>query len=258
MRVGGNATNFSVVTNNYMSNMYIGGEANNVSVLTPNGARNFYFGKGFDTTTIYTHSIENLYANRGSLNSTIHSERQVGDMMIGGDVANGTFLSGYTLGLASAASTVQSNLASASSSGTPWPRRPSRRRSAQASGAITAFIAGNVTNSVFAASVLPFSQVLDGTTQTFGEAQARRPLARRQDHRESRRLDRQLDGDARVAQDGVLRQDGQSHPCSGHAAGCGRAAAPAAHDADQPPGHSQCLPAHRYFDDGEGIKASEK
>ncbi len=48
-----------------LSNLYIGGETNNVAVLTPNGSRNLYFGKGLDTTTILTHSIENLYANRG-------------------------------------------------------------------------------------------------------------------------------------------------------------------------------------------------
>jgi hypothetical protein len=170
VRVGGNATNFSVVTNNYMANMYVGGETNNVSVLAPNGSRNFYFGKGFDTSTIYTHSIENLYANRGSLNSTIHSERMIGNMMFGGDVDNGTFLSGYTLGLANAASTVESNIASASSStlATP-PTFPTPM--AQASGAITAFIAGSVNNSVFAASDLPISQVNDGMTQQFGDPQ---------------------------------------------------------------------------------------
>jgi hypothetical protein len=176
VRVGGNATNFSVVTNDSLANMYIGGETNNVASLTPNGARNFFFGKGFDTTTILTHSIENLYANRGALNSSITSERQIGDLMIGGDVANTTVLSGYQFpivstsptlaGLLSLSSTVESSLAGISSTAVTIPTP-----TAQANGQITAFIAGNVTNSVFAASVLPISQLMSPTTQTFGNPQ---------------------------------------------------------------------------------------
>jgi hypothetical protein len=164
VRVGGNATNFSVVTNNTMSNMYIGGETNNVSVLTPNGSRNFYFGKGFDTSEILTHSIENLNANRGAVNSQIVSGRMIGDLKLGGDVNNSTFLSGYSQGLSTISSAVQSNLSNFSSAtaptipvGTPV-----------AGGNINTFIAGNINNSVFAASVLPISQVMDSTTQEFG------------------------------------------------------------------------------------------
>ena len=175
VRIGGNATNFSVVTNDKMSNMYVGGETNNVSVLTPDGSRNLYFGKGFDTTTILTHTIENLYANRGALNSNITSERMIGNFRVGGDVANTTVLSGYSAGLATAASTVQSNLASLSLTTPVTIPTPT----AQANGQITAFIAGNVTNSVFAASVLPFSQLLDPTSQSFGDPQdANLPLGR--------------------------------------------------------------------------------
>jgi hypothetical protein len=166
VRVGGNATNLSVVTSSTLANMYVGGEANNISVLTPNGSRNFYFGKGFDTTTILTHTLENLYANRGALNSKIVSDRMIGDLMIGGDVANSTVLSGYTQGLAGAVQSIQSNLASGSSTPVTIPVP-----TAQANGQITAFIAGNVTNSVFAASDLPISQVIDPTTQTFGNTQ---------------------------------------------------------------------------------------
>ena len=185
VRIGGNATNFSTVTDTQLSNFYIGGETNNVSVLSPNGSRNFYFGKGVDTTSILTHSLENLYANRGMLNSTITSSRQIGDLQFGGDVANSTVLSGYqsgpqtqTLsGLQTLASTVQSNLGSLSSTTLPTLTIPVP--TAQANGQITAFIAGNVTNSVFAASVLPISQVMDPTTQAFGDPQdAFLPLGR--------------------------------------------------------------------------------
>ena len=167
VRVGGNATNFSVATNNIMSNFYVGGETNNISVLTPNGSRNFYFGKGVDTTTIQTHSIENLYANRGMLNSRIVSGRMIGNIMLGGDVANSTVLSGYTQGLAGVASSIQQNLLNPSNTSAPTFPTPM----AEANGQITTFIAGNVTNSVFAASVLPFSQLLTPTDQTFGNPQ---------------------------------------------------------------------------------------
>ena len=185
IRIGGNATNFSAVTDTQLSNFFIGGETNNVSVLSPNGSRNFYFGKGADTTSILTHSIENLYANRGMLNTTITSGRQIGDLQIGGDVANSTVLSGYQSGpqvstqsgLQALASNVQSNLGSLS--GTSLPTLTIPTPTAQANGQITAFIAGNITNSVFAASVNPISQITSPTTQTFGNPQdALLPLGR--------------------------------------------------------------------------------
>ena len=177
VRVGGNATNFSVVTNNTLANMYVGGETDNVAVLTPNGSRNFYFGKGLDTTTILTHSIENLYANRDALNSTVHSSRQIGDFMVGGNVTNADVLSGYQFsntqagssltGLQLLGSTAESNLAGLS--GTTLPTAITiPNTTAQANGHITAFIAGNVTNSIFAASVLPISQIQTPGTQNFG------------------------------------------------------------------------------------------
>lgn len=185
IRVGGNATNFSVLTNNTLANFYVGGETSNLAVLSPNGSRNFYFGKGFDTTTIYTHSIENIYANRGAINSSIVSERLVGNMIVGGDVANTNVLAGYQVpnspsssstvsGFQTLASTVEMNIASLSTTAASiqTPR-------AQAGGQISAFVAGNVTNSVFAASDLPISQILHSTDQTFGNAQdALLPLGR--------------------------------------------------------------------------------
>ncbi len=169
VRVGGNATNFSVVTNNYMSNMYIGGETNNISVLTPNGSRNFYFGKGFDTSTILTHSLENLRSNRGAVNSQIVSLRMIGNLRLGGDVNNSTFLSGYNQGLGSIASTVNSNLSSLTSASAPTIPVGTP----VAAGNINAFIAGNINNSVFVASVLPISQTqtlnTPTPTQQFGQ-----------------------------------------------------------------------------------------
>jgi hypothetical protein len=171
VRIGGDATNFAVVTNNTLANLYIGGETNNVAVLTPNGSRNFYFGKGLDTTTIYTHSIENLYANRDAIDSTITSERQIGDLMVGGEVNNSTVLSGYQASLASLESSAQENIGSLDSTTAPTAITPAVP-TAQANGHITTFIAGNVSNSIFAASDLPISQAQTLTattpTQTFG------------------------------------------------------------------------------------------
>jgi hypothetical protein len=173
VRVGGNATNFSVVTNNTLANLYIGGETNNDSILTPNGSRNLYFGKGFDTSSILTHSIENLYANRDMTNSDITSSRMIGNLSIGGNVANSNVLSGYQQDLATVASSAQSNIGQLSA--TTLPTAPTMTTpTAQAAGQITAFIAGSVTNSVFAASDLPISQVESTATpaaQTFGDPQ---------------------------------------------------------------------------------------
>ena len=166
VRIGGNATNFSVATNHTMANFYVGGETNNVSVLTPDGSRNMYFGKGLDTTTILSHAIENLYANRGATNSNVVTLRMIGDVKLGGDVNNSTFLSGYNQSLASVASSVETNVTSFSAASAPTISVGSP----VAGGNINAFVSGNVINSVFAASVLPISQVQDSTTQQFGNS----------------------------------------------------------------------------------------
>lgn len=165
VRVGGNATDFSVITNDKVANFYVGGETNNLSLIAPDGSRDLYFGKGLDNSTILTHTIENLFANRGMINSRIVSDRQIGDAMIGGDVTNSTVLSGYTQGLAGQITNIENAqteegqyFQTALTIPTPV---------AQASGDITTDIAGNVTNSVFASSDQSITQVSGGTT-TFG------------------------------------------------------------------------------------------
>ncbi len=104
----------------------------------------------------------------------------IGDMNIGGDVANTTVLSGYQAGLATIESSAQSNICQLSQATAPTAVTIPTPI-AQANGQITAFIAGNVTNSVFAASVLPISQidghVLTTATQTFGNPRRRLPAA---------------------------------------------------------------------------------
>lgn len=170
VRIGGNATNFSVITSSQIANLYIGGETSNISLLTPTGSRNLFFGKGFDTASVYTHSLENLYANRDALNSTITSERMIGNLMIGGNVANVTALSGYQAGLTNYFSNATSNISNLMQGGTSLPNAATPPTpTAQANGQITAYIAGNVTNSIFAASDLPVSQIQTPTSQVFGE-----------------------------------------------------------------------------------------
>jgi hypothetical protein len=142
-RVGGNATNFSVMTGDKVSDFYIGGETNNVFLLAPNGSRTIGFGKGMDTVTIQTHFITTLQANRGALNSNVTVDRNVGRITFGGDVVNTNIISGVQQSLA----TVYQNQAANTNAPT-----------AQDGGALTnVLVAGNITNSLFTASVEPFN-----------------------------------------------------------------------------------------------------
>lgn len=139
VRVGGNATNLSVITADKINTFFVGGETNNIAVLAPGGTRNLYFGKGMDTVNIKTHTIQKLFANRGAINSSVTSDRQIGNIEFGGDVVGTTIESGYNQSLTAAAS-------NPTSPPTPTPG---------AGGQMRVTIAGNVTNSIFASSVVP-------------------------------------------------------------------------------------------------------
>jgi hypothetical protein len=165
VRVGGNATDFSVASSDKLGNFYIGGETANVAILAPTGARDLYFGKGMDTVTLYANSIENLFANRDITDSNVVSNRMIGNIMTGGDVVNSTILSGYDQNLANFSSSVQSNISSiTSASGVTQPTP-----NPQANGMITAYVAGSIQDSVFAASDQPYSTLTSPTTLTFGD-----------------------------------------------------------------------------------------
>lgn len=166
IRVGGDATNFSVLTNSQIANFYVGGETDNVNVLAPTSIRNMYFGRGLDSTTILTNRIESVAANRGMLNSRIVTERSIGNSTFGGDVVNSTVLAGYLQGLGGVVATIQSNESQLGEFFTQAVTLPTP--TAQAGGTITTNVAGDVTNSVFAASDNPISQVADPTLQAFG------------------------------------------------------------------------------------------
>jgi hypothetical protein len=160
VRVGGNATNFSTVvfdntgtSGAKISNFSVGGETNNVLVVAPNGMQNAAFGKGMDTTDIVTHVLNKLQANRGALNSNVYVDRTISQVLLGGDVVNTNILTGFSQNFSSIFSTItgQSSNPFAASS----PSAPPQPTNAQTGGGMSALVAGNITDSVFTASVSP-------------------------------------------------------------------------------------------------------
>lgn len=153
VRVGNNATNFSVQSSDKISNLYIGGETNNVFILAATGLRNVYFGKGMDTTTIQAHTIFTIEANRGALNSNVAADRTIAQTIIGGDVVNTNIIAGVQQGLTA----IFHNQA-----------EPTTTPSAQDGGAIQdVLIAGDVRDSVFAASVEPLNGTFGNSDLNF-------------------------------------------------------------------------------------------
>lgn len=143
VRVGGNATNFAVQTNDRISDVFIGGETNNVAVLAPTGIRNISFGLGMDNVRINAGEIETLSANRGAINATVISDESIGRVKIGGDVIASQIQAGYVQQLPSVFAAQQ------------FGTEPT----AQSSGGMQVLVAGDVIDSVFSASVEPFNGV---------------------------------------------------------------------------------------------------
>ena len=180
VRIGGNATNFSTIVNDAtgsgnarIANFSIGGETDNVLLLAPNGSRNISFGLGMDKVDILTNVINNLQANRGALNSRVLVDRTISKVTIGGDVVNTNVETGFsrTSPTSSRPSPVRPVRQQR-----PWrPRLPPDPINAQVGGGMTVLVAGDVTNSVFTASVQPLTQTTPGasgspstTTRIFG------------------------------------------------------------------------------------------
>lgn len=161
VKVGGNATNFTTIVvdnsgsgSDRLSNYFVGGETNNVMVIAPGGARDFLFGKGMDTVDIQAHVINSIKANRGAVNSKVVSGRTISNVDLGGDVVNTNIISGYNINFSNVFTTITGASTSIFGGGTPAPAPdPS---GAQAFGGMTVHVAGDVVNSVFAASVQPF------------------------------------------------------------------------------------------------------
>ncbi|MGA9922690.1 MAG: hypothetical protein WBQ29_04745, partial [Isosphaeraceae bacterium] len=187
IRIGGNVTNFTAfaletdifasplpvdpVTGPQVSNFFIGGQTQNVILVAPSGSRNVFFGQGMDNVFINTEFIQNLQANRGAVGSAVTVKRNIGNMVMGGDVINTVIQSGYDQNLSAVA-----NLPANSIQGVTVPagvfngeapptiiNRISNAVFNQANfsplahggGAIHGRIAGNVTNSIISVSVDP-------------------------------------------------------------------------------------------------------
>ena len=188
IRIGGNATNFTAfaletdtftsppsvdpVTGPQVSNFFIGGQTDNVILVAPSGSRNVFFGQGMDNVFINTEFIQNLQANRGAVGSAVTVKRNIGNMVMGGDVINTVIQSGYDQNLSAVAEHSGNSIqgvtfpAGGVFNGEAPPTIINRISNAafnQASfsplahggGAIHGRIAGNVTNSIISVSVDP-------------------------------------------------------------------------------------------------------
>ncbi|WP_145268519.1 hypothetical protein [Tautonia plasticadhaerens] len=138
-RVGGNATNLSVQVSGIearLTNFFIGGETNKVSISALEGVRTALFGLGMDTVAIQAGEMEQLNANRGAVASSVLVGGNAGSIALGGDVVNTTVLAGYS--------------PASGTTGVP---------TAGGGGQMTVRVAGDVFDSIFAASVQPFGGV---------------------------------------------------------------------------------------------------
>ena len=91
------------VTGPQVSNFFIGGQTDNVILVAPSGSRNVFFGQGMDNVYINTEFIQNLQANRGAVGSAVTVKRNIGNMVMGGDVINTVIQSGYDQDLSAVA-----------------------------------------------------------------------------------------------------------------------------------------------------------
>ncbi len=162
LRVGGNATNLTAVTfdstggnNARIGNFSVGGETDNVMVVAPNGLRNTFFGLGMDKTELFSNVINVIAANRGAVDSTAVASRTISRATFGGDVIDSEFLSGYAQSFSNIFDAISGESTNALVQGTVSP--PPAPENAQTGGGMQVLVAGNITDSIFAASVQPFS-----------------------------------------------------------------------------------------------------
>lgn len=134
-----NATNFGVQSGTSIRRLNVGGETKNVFGLGVSGIRYAQFGLGMDTVTIHAHTMSRLEMARGAVGSSVTTTRQMGYFRSGGDVINSTILAGVNQNLNNE---FRQQVASTDSL-------------ADLGGAINAQIAGNVVDSIFAASYEP-------------------------------------------------------------------------------------------------------
>jgi len=189
VRVGGSATNFTTLVTEdpvsaaaaegqldaKISNFYIGGQTQNVLLMAPSGSRNIAFGLGMDNVTISSLAISSLRANRDALNSNVTVSRSIGNLLIGGDVANTNVNVGEGQSLFTFLSLPTSPPFTSAGTGAFFgdppptvvnpetnPLTDQMEPFAQNGGTIKARIAGSVINSIFSASVQPDPTGLTG------------------------------------------------------------------------------------------------
>ncbi len=151
-----------------ISNYYIGGQTQNVLLIAPSGSRNISFGLGMDNVTINSLAISSLRANRDALNSNVTVSRSIGNLLIGGDVAEHQRERGRRLRVSSRSSICRRQRCLPQALvlffGQPPPTVVNPETNsltaqpepfAQNGGTMQARIAGSVINSVFSASVDP-------------------------------------------------------------------------------------------------------
>jgi len=192
IRIGGPATNFTAfaletdtftpppsvdpVTGPQVSNFFIGGKTDNVILVAPSGSRNVFFGQGMDNVYINTEFIQNLQANQGAsgsaaMDSAVTVKRNIGNLVMGGDVINTVIQSGYDQNLSAVANLPASSVPVVPSpagvfNGEAPPTIINRISNAafnqtnfsplaHGGGEIHGRIAGNVTNSIISVSVDP-------------------------------------------------------------------------------------------------------
>ena len=179
VRVGGAATNFTTfVTEDPLNvvaaegqldakiaNFYIGGQTDNVLLLAPSGSRNVSFGLGMDNVTINSNSISSLTANRDAIDSNVTVSRSIGNLQIGGNVQNTNINVGELQSLFTWANFPPSNVVLGGNGVffgdlPPTVANPQTNPAtdgvepvAQNGGTLSGRIAGNITNSLFTASV---------------------------------------------------------------------------------------------------------
>ena len=135
-------------------------------LVAPSGSRNISFGLGMDNVTINSLAISSLTANRDAIDSNVTVSRSIGNLLIGGDVQNTNINVGELQSLFTFANFPATSVFA--SRPRCLLRRPCRRRwpirkpipltdnlepIAQNGGTLNARIAGNITNSLFTASV---------------------------------------------------------------------------------------------------------
>jgi len=199
IRIGNSATNFTAfaletdtftpppsvdpVTGPQVSNFFIGGQTHNVILVAPSGSRNVFFGQGMDNVFINTQFIQNLQANRDAIGSAVTVKRNIGNMVMGGDVTNTVIQSGYDQDLSAVANSPETSIqnvpvpAGGVFNGEAPPTIINRISNAtlfneasfsplaHGGGAIHGRIAGNVTNSIISVSVDPNPSGIDNPGQ---------------------------------------------------------------------------------------------